>query len=234
MAPWQTWGRKDKACVSCPYHQPKHSNVPSSIVIEDARKSFATGNNPPPVFFYCSRDEADTRGDPGKILASIARQLSCLEAGKPLLKPTKDLYDEAQAMGLADIPLLMDESYKLILELIEFYPLTVIVLDALDECSLDNRSKLLDFSENIIHESSNLVKVFISSRDDGDIKSRLRDYPNIEVNGERNRDDIALFVKGDVENRIRSKRLLRHSDITSKSSMKGLLIDKVSEGADGM
>jgi hypothetical protein len=152
----------------------------------------------------------------------------------PLLEPTVKRYSDVQANGLVDIPLLIDESYELILELTQFYPLTTIVIDALDECDLENQSKLLDFLANIIQKSTNLVKVFISSRDDAHIKQRLRDCPNIEVNGRRNGDDIAKFVKVDVEKRIQDNRLLCLSESTSQGDLKKLLIDEVIEGADGM
>jgi hypothetical protein len=71
-------------------------------VIEDAFESFKAGDSPQPVFFYCSRNPAEpARSDPKAILASLARQLSSLEPGKPLLKPTVDLFEKEEAEGFA-------------------------------------------------------------------------------------------------------------------------------------
>src|SRR5215469_2628889 len=106
-----------------------------SIVIEDALNGFRAGHNPRPVFFYSSRNRAEPgRSDPKAILASLARQLSALEPGKPLLKPTLDLYKKKEAEGFASGSLRIEESCALIIQLIEQYPVTTIVIDALDEC----------------------------------------------------------------------------------------------------
>ena len=121
-----------------------HTNVPSSIVIEDAINSFHAGYNPQPVFFYSSRNTAEPgRSDPKAILASLARQLSCLEPGKPLLKPTLDLYKKKEAEGFASREQRIEESCALIIQLTKQYPLTTIVIDALDECDPGKRRDLL-------------------------------------------------------------------------------------------
>lgn len=97
---------------------PSNVNIPSSIVIEDALKSFRAGYNPQPVFFYCSRNTAEaTRSDPKAILASLARQLSCPKLGEPLLNPTVKLYRKKEAEGFASGSLKMEESYALIVQL---------------------------------------------------------------------------------------------------------------------
>ena len=104
----------------------------SSIVTEDAFESFRANDSPQPIFFYCSRNSAEpTRSDPAAILASLARQLSCLEPGNPLLRPTVDLYKRKEEEGFASGSLQVDESRTLILQLIAQYPLTTIIIDAM-------------------------------------------------------------------------------------------------------
>jgi hypothetical protein len=202
-------------------------------VIEDAFKSFKAGDSPQPVFFYCSRNPAEpARSDPKAIIASLARQLSSLAPGKPLLKPTVDLFEKEEAEGFASGQLRIEESCQLIMQLIELYPQTTVIIDAMDECDPMTRLELLQALENVLQVSSSLVKVFISSRDDQDIVLRLSDYPNLEIDSQRNSDDIARFVKDDVERLIKAKKLLRYS--SSQAEMKKLVIDKVIEGAAGM
>jgi hypothetical protein len=208
-------------------------DIPSSIVIEEALKSFHAGHNPQPVFFYCSRNTAEpARSDPKAILASLARQLSCLEPGKPLLKPTIELYRKKEAEGFASGSLRTEESYALIIQLIEQYPLTTIVIDALDECDPRKRRDLLKTLEQILRESSGLVKIFVSSRDDHDIVFRLQHYPNLEIKSDRNSDDIKVFVRDQTERLIEDGELLQYSD--SQAEMKELIMSKVIEGATGM
>jgi hypothetical protein len=128
---------------------------------------FEVFHDPPPAFFYCSRSTAEpTRSDPVAILASIARQLSNLQPDLPLLKPTVELYEKKEAEAFASGPLRMEESRSLIIQLAEHYPMIIIIIDALDECDPSKRADLLEALEQILQNSSNLVKIFISSRDD--------------------------------------------------------------------
>jgi hypothetical protein len=118
------------------------------------------------------------------------------------------------------------------MQLIELYPQTTVIIDAMDECDPMTRLELLQALENVLQVSSSLVKVFVSSRDDQDIVLRLSDYPNLEIDSQRNSDDIARFVKDEVEKLIQARKLLRYSNC--QAEMKKLVIDKVIEGAAGM
>ncbi|CAI6331083.1 unnamed protein product [Periconia digitata] len=204
-----------------------------SVVIQDAMARYEAGNTPHPVFFYCSRNPTEpTRSDPQAILASLARQLSCIEPGKPLLKPTVDLFSKSEDEQFASGSLQMEESFDLVLQLIEQYPVVTIVIDAMDECNPDKRHELLKALEQILQRSSTLVKIFVSSRNDQDLVLRLQHYPNLEIDSRRNSDDIARFVEANVEQLIQDGNLLQYSD--SRVDMKKLIVDKVIEGADGM
>lgn len=204
-----------------------------SIVIEEVYKGFHAGNNPQPVYFYFSRNSAEpTRSDPEAVLASLARQLSCFAHGKPLLGPSVDLYKRKELEGFASGCLGLDESCALIIQLIKQYPVTTIILDALDECDPKKRPDMLKALERILRESSSLVKIFVSSRNDQNIVFRLRSYPNLEVNSCRNSDDIKAFVTKQTERLINDQELLRYSK--SQTEMKGLIVERVVEGAHGM
>jgi hypothetical protein len=204
-----------------------------SIVIEDAKKAFYNGQSPPPAFFYCSRNTAEpSRSSPGAIIASIARQLASLRPGDPLLPPIIAAYTKREKEGFASGSLGIEESRALILQLVEHYQLTTIVIDALDECDPKRRADLLETLEEILQESSNLVKIFVSSRDDQDIVLHLRDYPNLELSSDKNMDDITSFVRAETHNLIKRRKLLALS--SNMESLKTEIIDKVTEGAKGM
>jgi hypothetical protein len=196
-------------------------------------RDFETGHNPAPAFFYCSRSTAEpTRSDPDAILASIARQMSNLRPELPLLKPTVDLFQRKESQAFASGPLRIDESCSLIIELTEHYPMTVIVIDALDECDPEKRENLLEALERILQSSSSLVKIFVSSRDDQDIVFRLRGYPNLEISCGSNFDDIARFVRMETNRLVQKRRLLKHSQ--AREEMEQHIVDAVVEGAAGM
>ena len=204
-----------------------------SIVIEDAMRRSEAGQSPPPVYFYCSRDPAEPqRSDPAAILSSIVRQLSCAEPGLPLLPPVIEKY-EKKGQGFSSQGLQIEESCELITRLIENYPVTTIVIDALDECNPEKREMLLDAIESLLQDSSlGLLKVFLSSRDDQDIACTLREYPNLDLVSSRNSADIEAFVREETNRLVKKQRLLRNSH--AKEALKTLIIDQVSRGADGM
>ncbi|KAF2235084.1 hypothetical protein EV356DRAFT_135445 [Viridothelium virens] len=204
-----------------------------SIVIEDAWRTFRAGDSPQPVFFYCSRNPAEpARSDPEAILASLARQLSCLEPGRPLMRPTVNLFKKKEEEGFASGSLQLDDSRTLILQLIKQYPLTTIIIDAVDECDPQKRREFLRILEQILQNASSLVKMFISSRNDQDIVLLLKDYPNLEIDSRKNSNDIARFVEDQTKQLIKNGDLLQYS--TSPADMEELIVSKVVEGAGGM
>ena len=191
------------------------------------------GQCPPPVYFYCSRSAAEPeRSNCAAVLASIVRQLSYVELGLPLLKPIIEKY-ERECQGFSSNNLCLDDSRELIIELIEHYFMTTIIIDALDECDREERQSLLDALESILQESSfGLVKIFLSSRDDRDIVYTLQDYPNLDIISEKNTDDIEAFVRAETDNLVQRRRLLRGS--LAQREIKALIISQVSKGADGI
>lgn len=77
-------------------------------------------------------------------------------------------------------PLTLDETIQLLLEIFELNPVTI-VIDALDECNPSERYHLLSALDITFTDSGSLVKVFVSSRNDGDIVCRLENSPNIFI-----------------------------------------------------
>jgi hypothetical protein len=196
-------------------------------------RAFRSGQSPPPAFFYCSRNTAEPmRSSPDAVIASIIRQLSRLQPELPLLPPIVATYKKREIEGFASGSLRIDESRALLIQLIEHYPLTTIVIDALDECNPENRADLLETLEQILQESSCLVKIFVSSRNDRDIVYHLQEYPNLELTSNRNSDDITSFVRAETEDLIKRRKLLHLS--ANKEELKEIIIQRITSGADGM
>lgn len=137
---------------------------------------------------------------------------------------------EAQEDGCDPLRLTSAECVNVILSLLELNP-GVIFIDALDECDPLRRHELLEALDHIITHSTNLVKVFVSSRDDNDIVCRLDKSPNVYISASDNEEDIIRFVHWEVEHSIQSKRLL--AGVVSegmRNKIRSVLID----GAQGM
>ncbi|KAG5754056.1 hypothetical protein H9Q70_003314 [Fusarium xylarioides] len=145
------------------------------------------------AFFYCKRDE-ENRRNPQDILRSILRQLSSpvreTDCGM-IHVAVKDLPNRLALKGTT-FDLSICES--LIGKLIEDYPRTTIILDALDECDRSTREDLMRALSNLTNQCSK-VRVFISSRHDEDILRHFRGTPVMTIQATDNEQDISSFVE---------------------------------------
>lgn len=205
-------------------------------VIEHIRQENDTSESPAPLaLFYCLRAEGATeRADPDEILRCILKQLSCKTANLPIREPVASWYkeknQEAEDDGSELDRLNVKECVKLIIDLLEENPATI-VIDALDECNPQRRHELLSALDNIIQESANLVKVFVSSRDDKDIVYHLERSQNIYINASDNGEDIERYITSEVQKAISDKRLLC-GDVPE--FLQEEIIETLTEGAQGM
>jgi hypothetical protein len=186
-------------------------------------------------YFYCARNAAESeRSDPDEILRSILKQLSCSLPDLPIRTPVAKAYtkkrEEAEVNGCEPEKLTLVESVELILALLENNPATIIV-DALDECDMARRHEFLMALDKIIGESANLVKVFVSSRDDHDIVCRLTGSPNVYIRASDNGEDIERFVRSEVTQSVKAKRLLSGN---VSEELQSQIIDALIGGAQGM
>jgi hypothetical protein len=184
------------------------------------------------AFFYCTRNAAEPeRADPREVLRSLVRQLSCLKPGLPIMEPITTMYKERDERGFDITKLTLEECLKLLIELTGLYPSTTILLDALDECDPDTRHELLQALDDLIQNSTGLVKIFVSSRDDKDIVWRLRDSPNLYVQAGDNSEDIERFVRFEVERSI-NRRMLLGGEVSDE--LRHAVINTLISGAQGM
>lgn len=88
--------------------------------------------------------------------------------------------------------------------MINSYPRTVLVLDALDECKKDTRRHIIELFEHLVEETKSCLKIFIASRPEHDIGRYLRPFQElrttITINTSDNQADIEKFVNTEVDN----------------------------------
>lgn len=207
----------------------------SSLVVQRLLDA-AIGNadSAPVAFFYCSGAKAEPdRADPVAVLRAILKQLSYLESNKQI-RPTVSLEFIRRQLnterdGLDVTPLSLEECTQLLVSVTSDCPATI-VIDGLDEAD-ENRCDLLDSLRTIVENSSSVVKVFVSSRDDAGIALHLQDASSIYVTAADNSVDISAFVNHAVASAITKKRLLGGK---ISSQLNGYLISALKEGAGGM
>ena len=113
-----------------------------------------------------------------------------------------------------------------------FHSVTTILLDALHECSSETRYLLLEALQEILNQSQGLIKLFVSSCEEGDLVCKLRDYPSLKISSYRNSKDIKAFVETVVEMLVAKRRILLNSN--ARNEIKTLIIKRLLEKADGV
>lgn len=108
------------------------------------------------------------------------------------------------------------------------FPQTTIIIDALDECDPNDRWMLLDLLEDIIRVPESLTKVFVSSRDDLDIKLLLQNVPNLFIQAKDNGVDIKRYIDREI---TRRKKFL---DSISSDGLKDEICSELLSKANGM
>lgn len=168
----------------------------TSKVIDEIRCSLESNTNDEGMaFFYCNRNEPD-RQDPLMVLRSFVRQLSTISNREGFMQKRLRQY-YMQARQRASEPTMAD-CKEFLLEFINLYPKTTLILDALDECDKQKRSLLIEALDYLLEKATRPVKIFISSRPDGDIRDSFKTRDNIEIQATDNRDDISRFVQTEI------------------------------------
>jgi ankyrin repeat domain-containing protein 50 len=113
-----------------------------------------------------------------------------------------------------------------LLESVNLYSNTTIVLDALDECEKSSRYRLIEAFDFVISQSKRPVRVFISSRPDRDIRRQFQTKRNIEILAKDNSEDIKKFVQ---------KEIVKHEEWHDLSqSLKDEIVKKLFDQSQGM
>ncbi|KAL7269736.1 hypothetical protein RUND412_007583 [Rhizina undulata] len=181
------------------------------------------------AYFYCKYGKID-RQEPQSILSKVAEQLSLMIPEGLLPADVISLYQEQKKDGVKTRRLCLDNSKELILQLSRTFEQTVIIIDALDECNKDTRCQLLDALKELL-SSTERLKIFITSRNDDDIRIELENESDVYIQPSDNSSDIKQFVVAEVEKYISRKRLLRGE---VQPELKQTIMDTLTHGADGM
>ena len=129
-----------------------------------------------------------------------------------------------------------DELRTVLLAIIQQFGQIFFVLDALDECALDQREDLCQFILSIVDTtgtstdtSQGIVKLFVTSRRESDIERAFqqKSVPTIEVEAAKVDSDIEVYVKAQIELRLEN-RSLQLRDMTLKNKILSALTTKAS------
>jgi Cdc6-like AAA superfamily ATPase len=196
----------------------------TSRVIDEIRSALKSNpNHEGLAFFYCNRNETE-RQEPLSVLRSFVRQLSTIiKDENSIQKRLKQFYIQTRLK--ASEPTIGD-CKELLLEFINLYPKTTLILDALDECDKQKRRVLIEIFDYFLARASRPVKIFISSRPDGDIRERFKGQANIEIQATDNHDDISRFVESEITKHLRWNKI--------SLELQKEIVEKLQKGSQGM
>ncbi|KAK2795666.1 hypothetical protein FQN52_003515 [Onygenales sp. PD_12] len=195
-----------------------------SKVIDEVQNTLRNDPNHEGIaFFYCNRNDPERR-EPLAVLRSFVRQLSTTANGqRSMQQRIRQYYNKSREGG--SMPTVND-CKELLLELINTYPKTTIILDALDECEEQKRSALVEVVNYFVASASRPVKIFISSRPYIDIRDMFWNHTNIGIQAIDNHDDISKFVNNEI---VRHRRWNKMSTELQKD-----IVDTLQDRSQGM
>ena len=195
----------------------------SSLVVEHLSARYQLSADTGMAFIYCNYKESRTT------IAYMRIALKQLCRTMQSIPPTlRTVYEKHYSN---DSQPLYDELRTVFLAIIQQFGRIFFVLDALDECTLDQRKDLCDFIFSVTNtastSTSGIVKLFVASRKEPDIERafRQRSIPTIEVAAAKVDNDIEVYVKAQIELRLQDERLVLR-DMTLKDKILSALTTK--------
>ena len=173
-------------------------------------------------------EERSFRSRPETIFRSLIRQLTVSDSKLPesILQWYRDRDDGSENP--------LGEAIQLIKKIASERSVTYILLDALDECDGEERGEILKGLQEILQQSSSLVKVFVSSRNDHDFFDFFSGYPSVSIEASKNQSDIDMYVNKMVHDAIIEKPKKLLSTIDVPDSLSDQIKRTLREGAQGM
>ncbi|KAH7150207.1 ankyrin repeat-containing domain protein [Dactylonectria estremocensis] len=155
-------------------------------------------NSTPFAYFYClSTDSEPERSSADGILRSLLRQLTIGETQNQVRGFLSSEFERrakaARLRGL-DVPrLTRKECVDLIIEVANEDPVTIL-LDAADQIQEDHRCIVLECLDRVMVEAANVVKVFVTSRNDNEVPLAFPTAIEIIITGDNTHDDMVEFI----------------------------------------
>lgn len=189
----------------------------------------------PLAYFYCANPDFErARASPDDIMRTILAQLSvdATQRGKMrdfLWSEYERQSATARVDGLELPKLRTQDCVRLILELAEQDPLTIIV-DAVDNINKEERHVFLNALKQITMKADNVVKVFVTSRSENHVLAAATADKEIKITSQDVRGDIESFVRHQVEVAVTNKLLLDGQvSIHLRAMLEEVLIDVAAE-----
>lgn len=178
------------------------------------------------AYFYCDYKDVETQ-DPRHILGSLAEQIA-RQSERSFERLAGFVKTHSQNDRVQTFHCSCDSLCELIVDMSSDFRNLTVAVDGLDECG-DNARTVVKHLVSL-SASSPKMKSFLSSRDHIDIRDFLKDYNMILIAAQSI--DLRLYVGAEIEERTQktSRKRLYMTD----PNLKGEIMDKLIDGAEGM
>lgn len=189
---FQSWISGSMQTLFCPGIPGAGKTILTSIVLEELGDQYRNDGGVAITFLYCSFQRRHEQGL-AHLLSSLLRQLA---QGQPVLpRALSNMYDEHRAKSTRPT---VEELSKALDSLVQQgdFSKVFVVIDALDECDMLNRScsKLLDTMFAL--QASCNVNLFATSRFIPEITERFQELPTLEIRASK--EDVTRYLRDNL------------------------------------
>lgn len=186
----------------------------SAILVDHLKKAFAQEPSVAVVYMYCEYQQQHLQ-TPTNLIASIWRQLSQHTLALP--EEIQSMYrnHERQQMGLG-----MEDIMSITVSAMQDYSRILIVVDALDECTEENRTRArfiqsLQAFLSEVPSTKGKVQVAITSR------LKATPFKQAQVVGiQATKGDLKKFIRKSISDGVSSSQTVTHKVQTAKDLQK--------------
>lgn len=189
-AEFKSWIETTKQTLFCPGIPGAGKTILTSIVVEELSTRFQDDSSIIVAYIYCNfkRQDEQTLED---LLASVLKQLA--QGRSSLPQSVKSLHDRCKSKKTGPS---IDDISTVLQSVAAEYSQVFILVDALDECRVDNSCRANLLSEIAGLQTKCGVKFFATSRFITDITERFEGDLRLEIRA--NEQDVLRYVKGHI------------------------------------
>lgn len=197
----------------------------ASLVVENISKRLKVDKSKQMPFFFCDSTNSNRQKEleqPASVYYDLLKQLLRRNRRDIPGYVLEDFGDKGE-----DGSLEQDLALDALEEIVGDSPHTIIILDAIDECSPDVRDSIFQDCFQMLwkraREKSTVLKIFVSSKPETDIKLFFEStYPNHILRVD-NAEDIRTFVTKRMDADFRSRHFSREMESKKQDMISGLL-----------
>ncbi|EPS41921.1 hypothetical protein H072_4150 [Dactylellina haptotyla CBS 200.50] len=215
---YQTWLNTRKQVLFCSGIPGAGKTILISIVIDHLKTWFGDDSTIGIAYIYCNfkrKDEQNIYDLLASLLKQLLRSLDCLPDN------LRQLYNKHQSKG-AKISL--EDTIHSLQAVVSIYTKVFIIIDALDECQVDNncRTKFISDILKLHARADSDINIFTTSRPILGIKEKFANYPILEILARE--EDVKRYLEGQIA----------QSDDMLLSKHAELITTEITQAVDGM